>query len=104
MADNKKKSFNLPLQLAYKLEEVAKARDRSETDILKYILNEYFQASTREKMDDNVPVNQSQVAQEIQFINILLSDPLAENAVCYRRLRKELDRLCQILKMPSCDG
>lgn len=95
----RKKSFNLPLQLANQLEEAAKARDSSETELLREILNEYFQPPAKEKNADEVVVNQSQIAHEIHFINILLSNPAAENEKCYRRIRKEIERLCQLLKM-----
>lgn len=100
----KKKSFNLPLQLACQLEETAKARDTNETNVLTDILREHFQSTEDAQKTDTMFVHKERIAAEITFIRLLVSNPSTENTACYRRLRKELDRLCQIMGMPSCDG
>lgn len=95
----KKKSFNLPSQLAIQLEGTAKAQDTNETSVLVGILQQYFQNAEEEQKDVKVVVDKEQVAAEIAFMRLLISNPSAENAICYRRLRKELDHLCHLLKM-----
>lgn len=95
----KKKSFNIPSQLACRLEETAKAQDTNETNILIDILRAHFQTTEYAQKMDTMFVNKEAVAAEIAFMRLLISNPSAENAICYRRLRKELDHLCHLLKM-----
>lgn len=100
----KKKSFNLPSQLAIQLEGTAKAQDTNETSVLVGILQQYFQNAEEEQKDVKVVVDKEQVAAEIAFMRLLVSESSSLDALFCQRFRKELDRLCQMLKMPSCDG
>ena len=100
----KKKSFNLPFQLAIQLEGTAKAQDTNETSVLVGILQQYFQNAEEEQKDVKVVVDKEQVAAEIAFMRLLVSESSSIDARVCQRFRKELDRLCDMLKMPSCDG
>ena len=100
----KKKSFNLPFQLAIQLEGTAKAQDTNETSVLVGILQQYFQNAEEEQKDVKVVVDKEQVAAEIAFMRLLVSESSSIDARFFQRFRKELDRLCDMLKMPSCDG
>ena len=100
----KKKSFNLPFQLAIQLEGTAKAQDTNETSVLVGILQQYFQNAEEEQKDVKVVVDKEQVAAEIAFMRLLVSESSSIDARFCQRFRKELDRLCDMLKMPSCDG
>ena len=100
----KKKSFNLPFQLVIQLEGTAKAQDTNETSVLVGILQQYFQNAEEEQKDVKVVVDKEQVAAEIAFMRLLVSESSSIDARFCQRFRKELDRLCDMLKMPSCDG
>ena len=100
----KKKSFNLHFKLAIQLEGTAKAQDTNETSVLVGILQQYFQNAEEEQKDVKVVVDKEQVAAEIAFMRLLVSESSSIDARFCQRFRKELDRLCDMLKMPSCDG
>lgn len=101
----KKKSFNLPfqlaIQLAIQLEGTAKARDTNETSVLVGILQQYFQNAEEEQTDVKVVVDKERVAAEIAFMRLLVSESSSLDALFCQRFRKELDRLCDMMKMQS---
>lgn len=97
----KKKSFNLPFQLAIQLEGTAKARDTNETSVLVGILQQYFQNAEEEQTDVKVVVDKERVTAEIAFMRLLVSESSSLDALFCQRFRKELDRLCDMMKMQS---
>lgn len=99
--EKKKKSFNIPVKLAYQLEDTAKAQDTNETSVLVGILQQYFQNTEEEQTDVKVVVDKERVTAEIAFMRLLVSESSSLDALFCQRFRKELDRLCDMMKMQS---